>query len=127
MADLRAIAMGILRTRNANAKKEGDILRDIESEDVEIMIEELRRCKTGRKVQVLLLLENNERMTTTEISEATNLFHNNISPVTKRLKKNELIEVYDGSRFMKPEEVNFTFKYHSLTDFGRELIGDLGQ
>jgi len=88
--------------------------------------EEEKACQTGRKVQILILLEKTVRMTSTEILEAMNM-EGNLQNYTKRLKKNGLITIYDQSKFMKASEANYKYHYHSITDLGRELIADLGR
>ncbi len=88
--------------------------------------EEREACRTGRKVQILLLLEKTVRMTSKEILDAMNM-DGNLQNYTKRLKKNGLIKIYDESKFKPLKEVNLKFHYHSITDAGRELISDLGR
>jgi DNA-binding MarR family transcriptional regulator len=88
---------------------------------------ELDKCKKGRRVQILILLEKNDRLKSKEISEMTGINHTNLSSYTKRLEDNGLITIYDESKFKKPEEANYKFLYHSITDAGRLLIANLDQ
>lgn len=89
--------------------------------------EELERCKKGRKVQVLLLLEKNVRLTSSELYQLMNMKSPNLTQYTYRLEKAGLIEIYDGSKFKDPAEVNYKYKYHSLTEAGRNLLDGLGK
>ncbi len=119
MADLVSMAREVLRRQK----------KDTTAENIEAMREELEKCQGGRKVQVLVLLEKNHRMTSNELKEAMGLsiIGSNLTSYTKRLRDNFLIEIYNGSKFQRPEDVNYKFRYHSLTDFGLELIRDLGK
>jgi len=96
---------------------------------IELDEKEKESCRKGRKVQILILLEKNERMTFGEIKEAIGYpeISTNLGFSTKRLEANGLIETYDESRFKDPAEVNLRFKYASITEAGRELIADLGR
>lgn len=89
--------------------------------------EELEKCKKGRKVQVLILLDKNDKLTASEICELAGIDRTNLTTVTKRLHSNGLIDIYNESRFKDPSEANYKYKYHSLTEKGRELIADLGR
>ena len=88
---------------------------------------ERESCRKGRKVQILLLLEKTKRMTSKELTAAMGMVGSNLTLYTNRLKKNGLIDIYDGSKFQRPEDVNYKYHYHSITDAGLELISDLGK
>ena len=88
---------------------------------------ELGSCLVGRKIQCLIILEHNDRVTSTELKDLMGIMNPNLSVYTKRLERDKLIEIYDETWFKKPEEANFKPRYHSLTDLGRALIADLGR
>ena len=117
MADLIKMARLVLTLQN----------KEVTASSISVMEEELKRCKAGRKVQILIALEKTVRMTSSELQECMGLHGTNLTLYTKRLKKNGLIRIYDESDFKPVEEANFKFHYHSLTDLGRELISDLGK
>lgn len=96
---------------------------------VELTDGERESCRKGRKVQILILLEHQTRMTSSELRDALGFpkESSNLTAYTKRLEENELIESYDESKFKDPSEANYKYKYHSITDAGRELIADLGK
>ncbi len=87
--------------------------------------EELEKCKKGRKVQILILLEKITRLTSGELCELSKIRNSNLASYTRRLEKNGLIEIYDQSRFKDPAECNYKYLYHSITDAGKQLIADL--
>lgn len=117
MADFVSMARGILHRQK----------KEINAASLEAMVEELEKCRHGRKLQVLLILEKNARLTSGDLMEKMNIVSPNLGDYTKRLEKNLLIEIYDGTRFMDPALVNYKYRYHSITDIGRELIADLGK
>lgn len=117
MPDLLPIARKIL-------EKQGKEINNIALND---MIEELECCLKGRKVQILILLDNQDRLTSSEITELTKINGPNLALYTNRLKKNFLIEKYGEEKFKDPAKANYKYHYHSNTDIGKELIADLGE
>ncbi len=117
MADLIKLSREILR------------LQKVENtpDNMEKMKMELEACRTGRKAQCLIILEHNDRVTSSELRELMNIQNPNLCVYTNRLIRAFLIEKYDETRFKKPEEANFKPRYHSITQLGRELIADLGR
>ncbi len=117
MADLIKMAREILKKK----------MVEINTASIEKMKMELESCRTGRKAQCLIILEHNDRVTSSELREMMNIQNPNLCVYTNRLIKAFLIEKYDETRFKKPEEANFKPRYHSITQLGRELIADLGR
>ncbi len=117
MADLIVMAKEVLRKQK----------KEINAASIEKMKVELESCQTGRKVQALIILENNHRVTSKELKELMGILNPNLSVYTKRLERNFLIEIYDETRFKDPAEANFKPRYHSILPLGRELIADLGK
>jgi hypothetical protein len=117
MADLIGIAKEILRKQK----------KEINTASIENMKVELESCRTGRKVQALIILEHNDRVTSNGLKDLMGIMNPNLSVYTKRLERNFLIEIYDETRFKKPAEANFKPRYHSILPLGRELIADLGK
>ena len=116
MADLVRMARQVLTLQK----------KEVGSDSIVAMVGELERCKAGRKLQILLALEKNIRMTSNELREAMGIA-GNLPQYTTSLKNNGLIRKYDESDFKPVEEANFKCHYHSITDLGRELIKDLGK
>ena len=117
MIDLTPIATAILKKQK----------RKVNRVTLEEMKVELESCMKGRKVQILILLENEIRMKSYELFAAMHLKSPNLASYTGRLKGNFLIEIYDETKFKRPEEINYKFHYHSITDLGRALIKNLGK
>ena len=61
--------------------------------------EERKACRTGRKVQILILLEKNQRLTSTELNELCGFKKSspNLASYTKRLRGNGLIDIYNNA------------------------------
>ncbi len=117
MTDLIEMAKVVLRKQKAV----------INADSIDKMVIELESCQRGRKVQALIILEHNDRVTSNELKNLMGILNPNLSVYTKRLERNCLIEIYDETRFKKPEEANFKPRYHSILPLGRELIADLGK
>lgn len=117
MADLIKLAREILRKQKM----------EINTASIDKMTVELESCQTGRKVQALIILEHNDRVTSNELKDLMGIVNPNLSVYTKRLERNFLIEIYDETRFKKPEEANYKPRYHSILPIGQELIADLGK
>ena len=86
---------------------------------------EMKKCKKGRKVQILILLEKNTRLTSGELCDQSKIRSSNLASYTRRLEENGLIRIFDESDFKDPKESNYKYKYHAITEEGRILIADL--
>lgn len=117
MPDFTSIAKTILKKQE----------KYIDHVSIDKMVIELKKSLKGRKIQILILLDKQDRLTALEITNLTGIDQHNLSLYTLRMERNFLIEIYDGSKFMDPSKVNYRFRYHSNTDVGRELIADLGK
>jgi len=118
MADVKSIALVILRKRRM----------DVNTDTIDEMITELESCMKGRKVQILLILEKEIRLTAQELANAMKILDTNLAVLTNRLKRNLLIDKYDESDFKSGDDpINLKPIYHSITDLGRQLITDLGK
>ncbi|UCE65342.1 MAG: hypothetical protein JSU85_10750, partial [Candidatus Zixiibacteriota bacterium] len=53
------------------------------------------------------------------------ILNTNLSKYTNVLVKLFLIDRFDESKFKKPAECNYIYRYHELTDIGKELIAPL--
>ena len=117
MADLIKMSRQILKRQKV----------EITPASIEKMKMELESCQRGRKAQCLIILEHNDRVTSTELNDLMGIANPNLCVYTNRLERIFLSEKYDESRFKKPEEANFKPRYHSITELGRELIRDLNR
>ncbi len=82
---------------------------------------EISRCKEGWRVKILILLENNGKLTTSELCMLTGIRHNHLARYADPLVSLGFVT--------KREEITPRVKtvVHEITDAGLELIKDLGQ
>ncbi len=82
---------------------------------------EISRCLKGWRVKILMLLENNGKLTTGELCMLTGIRHNHLARYADPLATLGFVR--------KSQEITPRGKtiVHVITDAGRELIEDLGK